>query len=563
MPDSRESSPTVHVLTALVLAGTTLRLWQYAGNASLWLDEIALAKNILDRPWVELLTAPLDYLQSAPKGFLLAEKLAVTVFGPNEYALRLFPLLASLAALILFHRVAESVLTGFAVPIAVALFAAATPLIFYAAQVKQYSVDVFAAVFLLWLALDLDTAPNLTRSRILRTALFGAAVAWISDAAVLILGGLALFFAARAWNRRRSEDVAWRRVALVPALWGVSAVTAVAAELATTSAETRAYMQLVWARGMLPVNPLNGVDALWPLISLTSLFGHAGRAALAYPMPLLYVSLSVVGFALLWQRRRDAALLLVLPIAVTVTASAARQYPFVNRLILFLIPGFLLVTAESIEWLRRRAARINPLWSAAALIALTAPALYRTAAAPPVYRVQDIKPALAYLQTKRQDGDAVYVYYRSGPSVIFYGPRYGLGPDDYVSGGCHVREPRRFLEEIDQYRGRARLWVVAADLSWMPSPADAIVDYLDATGTRLDSFVVRAHTANRWDTASAGVYLYDLSDPARFGRLDARTAPLRILRPPVGSCSQGPITVDPARRTNASQQTPEPFAESP
>src|SRR5689334_21352631 len=349
MPDSpdRQVCPMAPILSAIVFIGAALRLWQYAGNASLWLDEIALAKNILDRPLLELLTAPLDYLQSAPKGFLLAEKLAVTVIGTSEYALRLFPLLASLAALILFRRIAERTLAGLGPAVAVALFAAATPLVFYAAQVKQYSIDVFAAVFLLWLALDLDGAADVSWSRVLRAALAGAATAWFSDAAVLILGGLGLFFAARAWQRCRSGDAAWRRGALVPALWSVSALAAVAVEFATTSAETRAYMQISWGRAMLPVNPVNGIAVFWPLIGLNNVFGHGGRASLAYPAAPLYVALAAIGLALLWKRRRAAALLLVLPVVVTIAASAARQYPFSNRLILFLIPGLILAVSEA------------------------------------------------------------------------------------------------------------------------------------------------------------------------------------------------------------------------
>jgi hypothetical protein len=543
-------------LTALLLLGAALRLWQYAGNASLWGDEIALAQNILERPFVELLTAPLAYTQSAPKGFLLVEKAAVALFGPSEYALRLFPLLCSLAALILFRRVAGGVMTGFAVPVAVALFTAATPLVFFAAQVKQYSTDVFAAVFLLWLALDLEGFANPSWLRVLWAAFAGAVAAWFSDAAIFVLGGLVVFFVARAARRASSNDASWRRLAVPPALWSVSALAAVADEFATMSADTRAYMQRFWSRGMLPVVPLRGVEALWPLRGLKNMFGSAGPAALAYPASLFYLALAVLGVALLWRRRRAVALFVVLPILLTIAAAAAREYPFRDRLILFLTPGLLLAVAESIEWARRRTAQISFLGSVAALIALTGPALYRTAASAPVYRVQDVKPALAHLQAKRQPGDAVYVYYRGGPSVTFYAGRYGLMPGDYVSGGCYPVDARRTLEEVDEYRGRARFWLVAADISPIRSPTEDIVDYLDAIGTRLDALVVPAHTPSRWDTASSGVYLYDLSDPARLGRSDARSARLASAWTRVGTCNEGPITVDPARRGSQRQDAP-------
>jgi len=77
-----------------------------------------------------LLFAPLEYAQVAPSGFLLAEKTAVALFGSNEPALRLFPLLCALASLVLFLRVAEHALRGFALPLAVSLFALGRPFIF-------------------------------------------------------------------------------------------------------------------------------------------------------------------------------------------------------------------------------------------------------------------------------------------------------------------------------------------------------------------------------------------------------------------------------------------------
>ena len=133
---------------AIVLVGAALRLWQYAAGTSLWWDELAVAQNIIGRPMWTLLTAPMAWDQVAPKGFLLAEKLATSVLGNNEHGLWLFPLIFSIVGLVLFARIAERVL-GVGAPIAVLLFATAGPLIDYAARAKQYSTDVAVAVLLI------------------------------------------------------------------------------------------------------------------------------------------------------------------------------------------------------------------------------------------------------------------------------------------------------------------------------------------------------------------------------------------------------------------------------
>ena len=551
MADPTDRHPPVikPVLTALLVVGAALRLWQYAANTSLWLDEIALVQNIVERPLWDLLATPLAYAQSAPKGFLLAEKAAATFFGPNEYALRFFPLLCSLGALIVFRRVAERVLVGLAAPVALALFATATPLVFFAAQVKQYSTDVFVAVLLLWIALRLEETADLSRRRAVWAAVAGAAAAWFSQPAVFVIAGLGLFLVVRAWGSFHLDRASWRRVALVLAVWCVSAVGAVAAELATVSPQTSEYMHRFWADAMLPVNALRGREALWPVEHLKDLFGARRAATLAYPAASLYLALTAFGLALLWRRRRDAALFLILPIGLTLAAAAARQYPFADRLILFLLPGFFLAIAETIEGARERVAKLSPILGVAALLALAGPALYRTAP-PPVHRIQDLKPALFYMQARRRPGDVVYVYYRGGPSVTFYGARYGLRPDDYVSGGCHLEDTRRYMEEVDRFRGHARVWLVAADISRGRSPTDDLVRYLDAIGARLDSLTVPSRAPSEWDVVPAGVFLYDLSDTARLGKSDARSFPLTTgeRRSSRLSCDEGPITVDPARR---------------
>ncbi|RPJ58040.1 MAG: hypothetical protein EHM24_28980, partial [Acidobacteria bacterium] len=117
------------MLTFLVLLGVALRAWGYAANPSLWLDEILVARNIVGLPLGDLLTRPLYLDQVAPRGFLLLEKLATLALGESELVLRLFPFLCGLLGLVLFRRLAERTLDGWAVPLAVALCAIGIPFI--------------------------------------------------------------------------------------------------------------------------------------------------------------------------------------------------------------------------------------------------------------------------------------------------------------------------------------------------------------------------------------------------------------------------------------------------
>src|SRR5262245_39216252 len=79
------------LLLAAVVIGVALRSAQYLADTSLWLDEIALVRGILELDLRELATGSLPYDQIAPIGFLVAQKGAIHVFGPSDSALRLIP----------------------------------------------------------------------------------------------------------------------------------------------------------------------------------------------------------------------------------------------------------------------------------------------------------------------------------------------------------------------------------------------------------------------------------------------------------------------------------------
>jgi hypothetical protein len=148
---------TLGVPLVLLLLGTAVRLRQYAGARSLWLDEAFLAESLTTRGPVELVSEPLAYSQSAPLGWLLAVRSVVAVAGTSEQALRLVPLLCGLAALplawLLARRLLPAGAESAAVPVVVALVALSPPLIGYSNELKPYSADVAAVLLVVVLGL--------------------------------------------------------------------------------------------------------------------------------------------------------------------------------------------------------------------------------------------------------------------------------------------------------------------------------------------------------------------------------------------------------------------------
>ena len=98
-----------------------------------------------------------------------------------------------------------------------------------------------------------------------------------------------------------------------------------------------------WQDNFAPFPPLSTKTVDWYLKTLFNAFAFPGGIEATG----LAVVLFVIGCAWLLLRRRAAFLLLVIPIALTLAASAVHRYPFSGRLILFLAPALILPVAEA------------------------------------------------------------------------------------------------------------------------------------------------------------------------------------------------------------------------
>ena len=511
------------VVSCLVL-GAALRTIQYSAQASLWLDELALAQNVVWKPLGRLLLEPLDYQQVAPAGFLALERLAFLLAGPTELGLRFVPWIASLIALFLFWRVLERTVgvesqgpARGVVVAAVALFAASPSLIVYAGQAKQYASDVAAVLALVWAGLEL--ARPKPRTGIAVTA--GTLALLVSAPAVLAgvsVGGVL------AWNAARSGSPRWRTVLLTGAAWGPAAAATALLARYTLSPETAAYMQAFWARGF-PPPPWAGVDALlWVPAALKNVLGFTLFWFFAFQHPALAGVVWMLALATAagawWMAKREgtAAAILLAPIAAAVIAAAARQLPMDTRVSLWLGPLLLLLAAAGFvacdRWLPARLRALPAVLIGA--IALVPTAIVTIAARPP-YRSQDVRPLLQAVAAQAAPGDAIYVYYGARLAMRFYGPPAGL--TRWTEGACHRGETRAYYRELDQFRGRPRVWFIWTHALPRYREPDAIRSYLETIGRRVTSIDDDPEDLE----GGAQAVLYDLSDAARLSRAAAET----------------------------------------
>ena len=488
-----------------LLVGVLLRLLQYAVDRSLWLDEALLSESTLTRGWVDLLLVPLEYGQTAPPGFLLLQKLATTLLGGGEPALRLVPLLAGLAALLWFPAVARRYISRGAVPLATALFALAPFLVYYSSEAKQYSTDALAALAVLWAAAELRRAP--TRRAFVAAAATGAAAAWISQPAIFVMAGVGLvlgFEGLRQGNRHRTAALAAVGAAWIAAFAG-------AYLLSRRSLGDPEYMRAFWSAGFP-----DGV-VWWPRM-VARLFREPLGVVGEDPTPLsdVHQLAAALAFALgaAWMVRRGRGVrlaLLLAPAGLALAAATLRLYPFAatyttsGRLLLFLLPALALVVAQGVAaasaWIGGTRGRAAGMVLAMALLA--SPLFYAAVQVP--HLRAEVKPVLEYAAENRQPGDLLYVHYAGRAPFRYYADRFGWTAGNSVVGRCSRPDPRGYLDELQGVADR-RLWVLFVDDRATSNHDDRglILAYLEHRGQRVDDQV----------SVGAAVYLYDLRLPA-------------------------------------------------
>ena len=485
--------------TLLILVGSALRIACFAANRSLWLDEAMLALNIVERPFADLLR-PLDYNQAAPIGFLMLLKAATSVWGDHEYALRLVPLIAGLACLPLFWQLAKQVLSPGEALIALCIFAIGDTLVYYSAEVKQYSLDVALTLGILLCALPVLREERPGRRRYLYLALLGAAAVWFSIPAVLVLAGVgaALFLSAKDGRQRAA-------VLAVAAVWFASFLLDYFLFLRVI--RDNDTLRGSWDDRFLawPTSPAavrRDIEML--LLPFATLLGLT--------QPLLAKLGFVGGLNVLYRRDRRILGLLVAPFAPALLASLLHVYPFTSRPILFTVPLFLLLIGAGVGAVREAVSRHVPLFGAALLLALLwgpAAGAARSFLRPPAR--EETRNVLQYLSGRMRPGDAVWVSHPTQHTFRYYvefGGQDRIAALDPVISKRTKAEKDRILTELQPVLGKPRVWFVFSYTDVQGNrdelhERELILGMLDRMGKRLD----QVEATNAWG------YLYDLTAP--------------------------------------------------
>ncbi|MDB5261441.1 MAG: hypothetical protein JWQ14_722 [Adhaeribacter sp.] len=536
-PRIGSTGPTYPLLLIILLVlGIFLRVFHWLDNRSLWIDEIYLATSLIKMNFKELLAPYLDYEQKAPVGFLWLVRACVLLFGKNEMALRLVPLLTGIGSLFLFLPVARYFLNPLGVVVALGILALAPPLLYHAVEIKQYGFELFAAILVMYLYTRYHTRRDY--GSLLRWGIAGAAVIWFSYTSIFLLAGMAggiglYYLLKKEWPALFCS--------LIPfTMWMVS--FAVNYFLFTYQHAGSEWL-LIWFRtyaGFMPFPPTSVADLGWfvqklfstihyPLgLSWYSLhFEYNALLRILLRMALLPILFLAVGLYGYFKHDKKVFLVMVLPVGLHLFASGLEMYPFFDRLTVYLAPLLILIIARGCEQVVSLFPARQRFWRYVLPILLLAGPLVnsgRQVANPALfgdYKKSYQREALLYINDHYKPGDVVYVYWNNYPAYNFYKNAYGLKFDALL--GRDVRDVSKNHEEyfnnlqpdLAALAGKSRVWVTyntfamnkIGDIEGQPAwyyqdklkTLQMIQATFDAMGKKLDSYKATDMQVNLYD----------------------------------------------------------------
>ena len=441
-----------------MVVGAAIRIEEFGSRRSLWVDEALVVNNVVSRDFRGLLR-PLSGEQGAPIGWLWAQRADVIVFGNNEYALRVVPLLAGILALVLVHRLARRALDPLAAAVATWLAALSPAAVRYSVEVKQYSSDLAICLLLGLLAVRVGESPRgFHRRDVGAWGIVGAIAVWCAHPAVLVLVATGGALGVEALRRREVDAV--RRLVAAGAAWGASFVLVWFTALRRLGHD--AFLRAYWSAGLAP-RPLR-VGSYIPWLSRALL--HLITDPVGMSLAPLAALLVVAGLAVATIRRPLVMALVLVPMGAAVAAATVAGFPLRGRLALWLLPIALIGLASAVTALLPVHVPGSAFATGAALAAVVGVGFVVSR---PTYRVlsltrdpviwSDLRPLLEAVHRQARPGDLFWVHEPDAASAQYYAIATGISPT-HVLRSSVPPAPCPGDPDLAAVAARHRVWVV-------------------------------------------------------------------------------------------------------
>ncbi|MCA9400987.1 MAG: hypothetical protein KC713_05135 [Candidatus Omnitrophica bacterium] len=413
--------PHVLWMKIIVGIGVLLRLKHYFEFRSLWLDEAWLSLMISGQPWKEiLLFRPFSVdLPVPPAGFLIAQKSLVYLIGNSPETLRILPLLSSIGALLLFRSLVQRMNLGLMALFPIAVMAWAEPFVYYAAEVKQYSSDLFIALCCAWI-LD-DYLRHRTSHSLVSLGFAGVFVIYFSHTAIFLLCSMAFVMVCDCFLQKNYVQLL--RLSLPFLFWFCVFMVLFLFSLQPQSDNPRLVHGAQLA-SYYPSSKFFSYEGMrWTYQAVMKIF--------SFPIPFFSREaggvLFLIGAWMMLKKNIRFAVFFLLPPVICLCLAWARKYPFGDRFILFAAPGMLIVIATGLQWITQRILANNRILSyCLVILCLASSAVQASTYVLQSRQREDMGRVMKYFGKHYLPGDSLFINNEAQYAFSYYAGIYDL-----------------------------------------------------------------------------------------------------------------------------------------
>jgi len=310
-----------------------------------WLDEVYLACNFIENDGFFWVFKPLKLLQMAPPFFLILTKFAADLFQGLDFSYRILPFTASIISIPIFYILSKKFLqTQRAIIFANFLYAINFALIRYASEFKQYSSDVLIFMLLL-LWLDREDLSELNLKKVFKFWIVFSVSFFFSQPVIFLLFGFFAYQFLLNINEFKTSYKKILKICLIPVLPFIFAIF----YKNSVPNYINDFMHLWWQDGFINIKNLF-------YITYENLnFFFYNIKCLIFLFPLIFSGFFILFFKNFKNKtlKKDYSKItgiFLFSLFGVIIASVLKFYPFLNRLILFLFPFFIIFISKNFDF---------------------------------------------------------------------------------------------------------------------------------------------------------------------------------------------------------------------
>lgn len=325
-----------NILLIIILSlACIVRIYAYISIRELDTDEFMLLSNVLHRNILTLFL-PLGSAQSAPPLFLIINKILSYFIFPNEYISRLTSLLCGLCSVFVFYNLSKKILTNnFLILISNFLFAVNIRLIFYSQEFKQYSLEMMLGMIFILFFSNLNLKENLSYKKALIYGILMFIPLLLSVPYIFVLFAFLIYnFIINPKSRK------YILVSFIP-----FAILLLIYYLITLHPSQISMLKMYsgfWDSGFIFLN----FNKIYDLIKYNYNYFWGGEK-----FALFHFGMIFLGMFLLAKKKSKINILMVLSLLIAILASLMHVYPFRERIILYLVPYFIIFSVAIFDFI--------------------------------------------------------------------------------------------------------------------------------------------------------------------------------------------------------------------